>query len=400
MPEDSKFLKIFFTLFVAVFVTTMGASIIGPLLPVYAHELGANAIQIGLIFGAFSLSRSIFVPFFGKFSDIKGKKPLLLTGLLLYFLLSLMYSITNGVWHLIFLRLAQGFASAMILPVAQAYVGIITPRSREGRIMGLFNVSLYGGLSVGPIMGGIVKDHSSIRYSFLSMGLLALSGFMLCLFLLPPRNREPRLKKKNNNKEVASYLSLMRDFTMFSLFFFRVCFTICIGIIWTFLPLVTTMSMGLSSTAIGGLLSIHVLVSGIFQTPMGYLADRFNKKAMIIVGGIIGMASILALSKASNFWQIAAINALLGFAASISIPAVMALSVIEGRKAGSMGSVMGLMAQAHSVGMLFGPVMAGLLMEFMSFRSTFIIAAIILGIGTVMIYFLPSLDNKKSVFIF
>ena len=397
MSKDSKFLKIFSTLFVSVFVTTMGAGIIGPLLPVYAHELGANAIQVGLIFAAFSLTRSIFVPFFGKLSDLRGKKPVLLTGLSIYCALSLLYSISNGIWHLIFLRLMQGFASAMILPVAQAYVGIITPETHEGRIMGLFNVSLYGGLSAGPVIGGIVKDHSSIRYSFLSMGLLALTGFLLCFFLLPPRKREPRLAR---GKDATPYLHLMKDFTIFSLFFFRVCFTICIGIMWTFLPLITTTRMGFSSTEIGILLSIHVLVSGIFQTPMGYLADRFNKKVMIILGGVIGAGSILALSKASGFWQIAIINALLGFAASISIPAVMALSVIEGRKAGSMGSVMGLMAQAHSVGMLLGPIMAGFFMEFLPFQFTFVIAGIILMAGIVMIYFLPSLDNKKSVFIF
>jgi len=397
MFGNSKFIKVFFTLFISVFVTTMGAGIIGPLLPVYAHELGADAFQIGLIFAAFSLTRSIFVPFFGKFSDIKGKKPILLTGLLLYFLLSILYSLTNGVWHLIFLRLTQGFASAMILPVAQAYVGIVTPERYEGRIMGLFNVSLYGGLSAGPILGGIVKDYSNIRYSFLSMGLLALTGFMLCFFLLPPRNKEPKLGKEI---KVIPYLRLVRDFSIFSLFFFRVCFTICIGIIWTFLPLIANTKLGFSSTAIGILLSIHVLVSGIFQTPMGYLADRFNKKIMIILGGIIGIFSVLALVKASSFWQIAVINAVLGFAAGISLPAVMALSVIEGRRTGSMGSVMGLLAQAHSLGMLFGPIIAGILIELLSFKWTFIIAAIILSTGTFIIYLLPSLDNKKSMFIF
>ena len=397
MSEDSNFLKIFSTLFVSVFVTTMGAGIIGPLLPVYAHEMGANAIQIGLIFAAFSLTRSIFVPFFGKLSDIRGKKPVLLAGLLLYFVLSILYSISNGIWHLIFLRLTQGFASAMILPVAQAYVGIITPESYEGRIMGLFNVSLYGGLSAGPVIGGIVKDCSSMRYSFLSMGLLALIGLILCLFLLPPKKKEPRLEK---NKEASSYLALMKDFTIFSLFLFRVCFTLCIGIIWTFLPLITTTRLGFSSTAIGLLLSIHVITSGVFQTPMGWLADRFNKKAMIILGGIIGMASILALSEASVFWQIAIINAFLGFGAGISIPALMALSVIEGRKSSSMGSVMGLMAQAHSVGMFLGPVMAGFLIHFLSIKFTFMTAALILCMAIVIIYFSPSLDNEKSVFIF
>ena len=62
-------IRIFITLFLAVFVTTMGAGMVAPLLPVYAHELGAGALQIGLIFGAFSLTRSVLVPYFGKLSD-------------------------------------------------------------------------------------------------------------------------------------------------------------------------------------------------------------------------------------------------------------------------------------------------------------------------------------------
>jgi MFS family permease len=74
-------LRIFNTLFLAVFVTAMGAGLVAPLLPIYAHDLGAGAFQIGLIFGAFSVTRSIFVTYFGKLSDRKGKKPLLTAGL-------------------------------------------------------------------------------------------------------------------------------------------------------------------------------------------------------------------------------------------------------------------------------------------------------------------------------
>ena len=122
-------LKIFITLFLAVFVTIMGVGIVAPLLPVYAHELGAGAFQIGLIFGAFSLTRTIFVPYFGKLSDIKGKKPLLTLGMFLYFLVSLLYLASSNVHALILIRLGQGFASAMIFPVAQAYVGTITPKN-------------------------------------------------------------------------------------------------------------------------------------------------------------------------------------------------------------------------------------------------------------------------------
>jgi len=385
MGKDYRFFKIFFTLFLSVFITTMGAGIIGPLLPVYAHELGANPFQIGLIFAAFSLTRSIFVPYFGRLSDIKGKKPILMTGLLIYFFLSILYSLSNGIWQLIILRLTQGFASAMILPVAQAYVGILTPEAYEGRTMGLFNVSLYGGLSAGPIIGGIVKDHSGMRCSFLSMGILAFIGFLFCFLLLPSKEKEPKLLRK---KSTIPYSLLIKNLTIMVLFLFRVCFTLCIGIMWTFLPLVASTKLGFSSTSIGILLSIHVLVSGIFQTPMGYLADRFSKKNMIITGGLLGIISMLCLAKATDFWHIAVVNAFLGLSAGISIPAVMAISVIEGRKTASMGSVMGLMAQAHSLGMFFGPILAGFLMQFVTLKWTFIISGFILALGTSLIFLL------------
>ena len=384
--------RIFLTLFLSVFITTMGASIIGPLLPIYAYRLGADAFQIGLIFSAFSFTRSIFVPYFGKLSDIKGKKPIILTGLSIYSLLSILYFLSRDIWHLLALRLMQGFASAMILPVAQAYVGIITPEACEGRTMGLFNVSLYGGLSCGPIVGGIVRDHSGIRYSFLSMGLLACIGFLLCLFFLPPIQKEPKIS--SSRPKVVPYLVLIKDFIIFSLFFFRVCLTICIGIMWTFLPLFASTRLGLSSTSIGILLSIHVLSSGIFQIPMGYLADRANKKLMIIGGGIMGMISILCLSFVSSFWQIAVVNAALGLSAGISVPAVMAISVIEGRRRSSMGSVMGLMAQSHSIGMFFGPILAGILIELINLRWTFIIAAFTLFLGTSFILFLKNEERR------
>jgi len=380
-------LKIFITLFMAVFVTTMGAGLVAPLLPVYAHELGAGGLQIGLIFGAFSLTRTLFVPYFGKLSDRKGKKPLLTTGLFVYFLTSLLYTLSKSVDSLILLRLGQGFASAMILPVAQAYIGEITPRDMEGRVMGLFNVSLYGGLSAGPVMGGLVKDWFNIQASFLGMAILTFAGFMLCLVFLPrERVKGGQGSPYSESKGPVPYLKLMRIPSVFSLFAFRTCFTTCIGITWAFLPLLASTRMALSSAEIGTVVMINVLTAGFLQVPMGYLADRFSKKILTISGGILAMLAVLFLDRAGSLVGLILANGAIGLAGGVSFPAIMAYGVIEGRRVGAMGSIMGLLALGHSLGMLAGPVLGGVLLDFSSFGAIFIFGAVALAAGTALFW--------------
>ncbi|MDY6878812.1 MAG: MFS transporter [Desulfatiglans sp.] len=374
-------LKIFITLFFAVFVATVGVGLVAPLLPVYAHELGAGAFQIGLIFAAFSLTRSLFVPYFGRLSDHRGRKRFLGAGLFLYFVLSLLYVYLKDVNVLILLRLGQGFASAMIFPVAQSYVGILTPMGKEGRIMGLFNMSLYGGLSVGPLLGGILKDWFSIQASFLSMSSLTLIGFLLCLLFLP-KESIPRKGAVQDRKEPLGYRQLLMSPKVFPLFAFRTCLTTCSGITWTFIPFMASTMLGLSSTAIGMIVTINVLLSGLLQAPMGYIADRFSKKILVTSGGILAMLSIVYLMIASSFGELFLANGLLGLAGGVSFPAIMALGVIEGRRTEAMGSLMGLLAMGHSLGMLVGPLLAGLCIDLFSIETIFVLGALIAGVGT------------------
>ena len=352
-----------------------------PLLPVYAHDMGAGAFQIGLIFAAFSITRTLFVPYFGKLSDRKGRKPFLTSGLFGYFLLSLIYTASNTVTGLIILRLGQGFASAMILPVAQAYVGDITPPSKEGWLMGNFNISIYCGLSIGPLLGGILKDWLSIKASFLGMGALTLVGFMLCLTMLPRENKKRPGNPIHSNPSVP-YMKLMKDSAISSLFIFRVSFTICVGITWAFIPLLASTQFGLSSSMIGLIVMINVMVAGLLQTPMGYAADRYNKKYLVVSGGVLAIVAIVLLNTAHSFWGLLLANALFGIAGGISLPAIMALGVIEGRRTGTMGSIMGLLAQAHSMGMLLGPLIGGILLDLSSFHVVFLTGALIMCFGT------------------
>ena len=78
--------------------------IVVPLLPVYSYDLGASGIDIGLVLGSFSLSRGFFLPYFGRMSDKNGRKPYIVTGLILYTILPLAFIFSTNLKSIILIR--------------------------------------------------------------------------------------------------------------------------------------------------------------------------------------------------------------------------------------------------------------------------------------------------------
>ena len=388
IPTDHK--GVFVTLFFAIFTTVTGVGIVVPLLPVYANDLGATGIYVGLIFGSFSISRTFLLPVFGRLSDKKGRKPFIVAGLFAYTLISIAFVFSENVETLIILRFIQGAASAMIMPVVQAYVGEITPAGQEGYSMGLFNLSMFLSLSLGPLMGGFIKDIFSLDAAFICMGILSGIGLLLSLFLLPPVSME---HAGNTNKQIVPWSNLLKDKTIISISLFRYAYVACIGVIWCFLPVFADTEFGLSGSLTGILVMLGVFVSGLLQIPMGWTADRINKNFMIITGGIISTIGMILPYWSSSFADLVVAVTLFGIGGGISMPAIMAYAVIKGDEKKAMGSVMSIMTVAHSLGMLTGSMAAGLAMDFLSLRLAFPCGTFIMVAGT---FTFLIIINKKS----
>jgi MFS family permease len=384
IPSDHK--GIFATLFFIIFSTVTGVGIVVPLLPIYAHDLGATGFYVAMIFGSFSISKVFLLPYFGRMSDLKGRKPFILAGLIFYTLISFAFIFSDTVKGLIVIRFIQGAGSAMIMPVVLAYVGEITPKGSEGYAMGLFNLSMFLSMSLGPFMGGVITDIWNMNASFVCMGLLSFVGVLLCVWLLPPLSEE-RLRSGHQPLQVPWAL-VIRDMELFGLFSFRFAYAACIGAIWSFLPLFGAQMFGQSGARIGLLVTTGVFISGALQLPMGYAADRISRQAMVVFGGIIATAGMVWIYFAASFFDLLAAVSLFGVGGGIAMPAITALAVVNGEQKKAMGSVMAILTVAHSLGMLTGSMAAGLAMDFFSLRLAFPVSGLVMALGTGVFAFL------------
>ena len=370
--------KVFPILALSIFSSMLGVGIISPLLPLYAEQMGATGIWIGIIFAGFSISRTIIMPIIGRLSDRSGRKLFLSIGLLGYAIISLGYIWANSVTELTLVRLIHGVASGMILPIAQAYVGDISPEGKEGTWMGYFNAAFFTGFGFGPLMGGVLTDYFGMNIAFYAMGGLNLLAFLLVIFFLPEIGQGKTLASPRASFKQMSTSSMMKG-----LFSFRLSFSIGRGILATFLPVFAGIYIGLSSALIGVLLAVNILLMSLLQVYGGNIADRFNRRVLIVVGSLTNLIYLALIPLGGNFWQLLGICVLGGVGGAIALPAASALTVVEGRRFG-MGSTIAVFAMAFSIGMVIGPLVGGGIADFANINSVFYFGAAIGLVGTTL----------------
>lgn len=357
--------KVFPVLALCTFSSMLGVGIILPMLPLYADQLGATGIWIGVVIGGYSISRVIFMPFIGRLSDRRGRKLFISTGLLISSLLSLAYILSDNIPQLIAIRLVHGAAAGMISPLTRAWVGDIAPRGEEGKWMGYFNAAFIIGLATGPLLGGVITDYYSMDVAFAAMGGISLMAFLATTFFL----HESRQRKEKDQAEL-SFRKMSGSGLFRGLFLYRTMFELTTSGFMAFFPIYCGVHLRLSTTLIGVLLAVSFYLLSLLQILSGRIADRFNRRRLLIMGSLINLALLAMIPLTSTFWHLLGLIITRSIGASIAIPAESALTIEEGRRFG-MGSTMAALALGASLGAGTGPILSGLLHDLSGIQSVF-----------------------------
>jgi len=379
-----KTLNAFRVLLLCIFMAMVGLGIISPIIPNYARDLGASGLYIGLIYSGFSISRAILQTPVGRLSDRFSKKKIIIIGLLLYAIVSIIYTYVSSPETLILVRVLHGVGSSMMLPVAMPYGINLTPSGQEGKYMGYMNTALFAGFGTGPFIGGYIYENYSTRMVFNSMSILIIISRILTMFFVP----DEKTLGTNTRTSIVPIKEILSNRTLTSILIYRGVNALGRGTIMSFLPLFAVQILGVSGTYIGLVLSVGIFLNAFLQTPMGILADRYNRRLMLISGGITASIGYLYMVQTSNIIEIFIARIIVSIGGALSLPAVTAIIAEEGKKLGS-GSTVGVFNTAMSIGQIIGPVLSGVLLDIYRIGAVFYFSGII-SFTSVLVFWILS----------
>ncbi len=368
------------TLLLALFIAFLGAGIIAPIIPIYAVDLGATGLTLGLMIAAFSITQGALQPVVGNLSDRKGRKRFLVAGLSIYAVVGLTYTLASSVEHLVLIRLFHGVGSAMITPIVMAYIGDLAPQGQEGKYMGMLNIAIFAGFGGGPILGGVFRDMSGINSAFYTMSALTAASLGLILALLPPGRSGREVQSAPGL--LTTLRRMLRNSRVIGILLPRIGTMIVMIPTLGFLPILMDRLMGATGIEIGIVISTRTIVNAGLQIPFGRIADRHNKVALILTGCLIASACVFLIPSATDLMQLVWLAVFIGAGEALIWPALGAIAVEEGHRYGQ-GSMMGVFSMAMSVGILIGSLVAGSFMDLIGLDYVFYTVSVILAVSAV-----------------
>ncbi|MGB9902997.1 MFS transporter, partial [Methanothrix sp.] len=177
-------------LYLSVFVSVLGFSLVAPVFPLYVLDLGATHLMLGIIISVYGAVQLLTQVPAGRLSDLRGRKPVLLIGLLTFAIMPLFYIYASNAYQLILIRIFGGIGASMVWPVAMALIVDCVDPSHRGLAMGWYNASFYSAVAVGPVIGSLLYGGFGIKAPFVFWSIFATAALVIVIFVV----REPPIR--------------------------------------------------------------------------------------------------------------------------------------------------------------------------------------------------------------
>ncbi len=357
-----------------------GFSAAMPFMPYYIQELGvtsAGQVELwsGLLSSAGAWTMGIMSPIWGSLADRLGRKLMLARALFGGAVLVGAMGFVSNVNQLLVLRLLQG---AVTGTVAAAYTLVVagTPAEQRGFALGMVQMGVYLGASLGPTLGGFAVDCWGYRACFVLTGVLMAAGGVVVATLVRETRTEAMAGK--GDSLVDGLRLVLRSPGILSVFGMRFVVSSALRMVNPMLPLFVQAlvpSQDRIASLTGLINSASMVTTAVGTLVAARYADRVGARKVLLVCLVSAALCYFPQAMVANVTQLVILKALAGLAVGgvvSALSAALARAAPEGRQ----GAVFGLQSSVHSAANAVGPMLGGALAASWGLRVPFLAAGL------------------------
>jgi MFS family permease len=305
----------------------MGGVGVITLLPVLAREWNVSIQWVSFTVTLYMIPYVIFQLFSGPIAQVFNTRRTLLFGFGVYSLGGLLCGLSPSLETLVGARFIQGFGAAFIAPIVMALVGEMVEPARMGRAIGLLGVMYTVGVTMGPMISGLLEVYLGWPWFFFFLMAFALTVGVL--YGVTGDKGDQSTVKPGKLGEAFSYVK--QSFSYAGVKFLGLAaFFLFMGYIglMTFIADYLKTTFSLPSDKIGFVLSMTGSTGVVVAPIAGIIGDRLGRKIVAYAGGIIMIGAILGLEMTEyTYGQYLAWFALFGAGASTAWTSLNTLAV-------------------------------------------------------------------------
>jgi MFS family permease len=355
-----------------------------PLLPLLAHELGATPPMVGFVVGASTLTGIVLKLPAGAWSDMLGRRPLLVLGTIVFATMPFMYLGVASLGALVAIRFAHGAATAILGPVASASLSDVAPPARRATWLSTYSTVQGAGQAVGPVLAGYLIAARRYDLAFVAAGFVAAATpFMAARWprttpsLATPRRTTHVLK---GMADVCRHpLILLTSLTQAAQFILN-------GTLNAFLPLFARDVLGLSASQLGWLFALQTVTTLTARPVMGIVSDRIGRRSLIVTGLSLCSGAVWLVSLVEGPAGLVMAVAAYALGVAVTTAATSALITDLSQRA-RYGTAHGVFGSIYDVGDALGPITAGALVATLGYAQMFRIMALV-GITMAVVFWI------------